>query len=152
MLARALVMLGLAVLLLPALAFADPMDDAVRRVGLQLQCPVCEGQSVAESTSGLARDMRAQIRTRLEAGASDRQILDEFVASYGVGILSDPPKSGITLGVWLGPLFALLLGGVVVAVLLTSWRRPASAGASRTATVDPEVADEFQRFRGEYGR
>jgi cytochrome c-type biogenesis protein CcmH len=87
----------------PRLAYADPIDDGVRRVALQLQCPVCEGQNVADSNSGLARDMRALIRTRVEADVPDQQILDEFVASYGDGILTEPPKRGIALGVWIGP-------------------------------------------------
>src|SRR5260370_19158462 len=60
-----------ALMLLPALAHADALDDGVRRVALQLQCPVCEGETVADYPSGLARDMRGVIRTRLTAGDGD---------------------------------------------------------------------------------
>jgi cytochrome c-type biogenesis protein CcmH len=142
-----LVMLMLA----PALAHADPIDDGVRRIALQLQCPVCEGESIADSPSGLAADMRGVIRTKLLAGESDQQILDEFVASYGDGILSEPPKRGISLGVWAGPIIGVLLGIALVTVLLRTWRHapPQPAGG---ASVDPEVADEFQHFREEFGR
>ncbi|HEY3059567.1 MAG TPA: cytochrome c-type biogenesis protein [Chloroflexota bacterium] len=139
--------------LLPAVASADAMDDAVRRIGLQLQCPVCEGQNVADSPSGLAKDMRQVIRTRLAAGASDQQILDEFVASYGDGILTEPPKRGISLGVWLGPGIGLLFGVALLTLVLMSWRRaPRAASTSAAAAPDPDVADEFQRFRGELSR
>ncbi|MBV9170323.1 MAG: hypothetical protein JOZ81_09600, partial [Chloroflexi bacterium] len=31
--------------LLPLIAHADTQDDAVRRIALQLQCPVCEGET-----------------------------------------------------------------------------------------------------------
>src|SRR5205085_10209616 len=96
----------------PALAHADPLDDSVRRVGLQLQCPVCEGETVADSPSGLAGDMRAVIRSKVAAGESDQQILDEFVASYGDSILTEPPKRGISLGVWIGPIVAVFLGAL----------------------------------------
>ena len=78
--------------LAPVAAHADSLDDGVRRIALQLQCPVCEGETVADSPSGLAADMRAVIRTKLAAGESDQQILAEFVASYGDGILTEPPK------------------------------------------------------------
>jgi cytochrome c-type biogenesis protein CcmH len=140
-------------MLLPLVAYADPMDDAVRRVGLQLQCPVCEGQNVADSPSGLAKDMREVIRTRLAAGASDQQVLDEFVASYGDGILTEPPKRGISLGVWIGPAVGLALGIGLLALVLMSWRRaPRAASAGAVAALDPDVADEFQRFRGELSR
>jgi cytochrome c-type biogenesis protein CcmH len=140
--------------LLPAIGHADPLDDGVRRVALQLQCPVCEGETAADSPSGLAKDMRALIRTRLAAGVSDQQILDEFVASYGDSILTEPPKRGISLGVWLGPAIGVLLGVVVLGVLLRAWRRtpgPSSAALAGVAP-DPEVADEYHRFREEFGR
>jgi cytochrome c-type biogenesis protein CcmH len=97
--------------------------------------------------------MRSVIRTRLVAGEPDQQILDEFVASYGDSILTEPPKRGISLGVWIGPLVGVALGTLLVGLLLKTWRR--SAGPAQTASaaaVDGDVADEFQRFRQEYGR
>ena len=142
------------VVMLPAVGRADALDDGVRRVALQLQCPVCEGQTAADSPSGLARDMRALIRTRLAAGVGDQQILDEFVASYGDSILTEPPKRGISLGVWLGPTIGVMLGVVVLGVLLRSWRRTPSptTAALASAGPDPEVTDEYHRFREEFGR
>jgi cytochrome c-type biogenesis protein CcmH len=140
--------------LLPVAAHADSLDDGVRRVALQLQCPVCEGETVADSPSGLAADMRSVIRTKLAAGEPDQQILDEFVASYGDGILTEPPKRGISLGVWIGPLLGVLLGVLLVTLLLKTWRRsPATAAAAVAASgVDSDVTEEFHRFRQEYGR
>jgi cytochrome c-type biogenesis protein CcmH len=122
----------------------------VRRIGLQLQCPVCEGQTVAESNSGLAQDMRGVIRDRVEAGESDQQILDGFVGSYGDGILTEPPKRGVGLGVWLGAVFGIALGAVLLAFIVAGWRR-ASDRASAESRVDADVAEEFGRFRKEFG-
>jgi cytochrome c-type biogenesis protein CcmH len=70
--------------------------------------------------------MRSVIRTKLSAGESDQQILDEFVASYGDSILTEPPKRGTSLGVWAGP----IVGMILVGVLLWSWRRPGTTGGS----------------------
>jgi cytochrome c-type biogenesis protein CcmH len=137
---------------MPVLAYADALEDGVRRVALQLQCPVCEGQSIADSPSGLAADMRTVIRTKLVAGEADQQILDEFVASYGDSILSEPPKRGISLGVWLGPSIGVALGAITLVLLLRTWRRAPGAAARQRTSVDPEVADEFHRFREELGR
>ena len=137
--------------LAPTVARANALDEGVRRVGLQLQCPVCEGENVADSPSGLANDMRSVIRARLSAGASDQQILDEFVASYGDGILSEPPKRGISLGVWIGPVVAVVLGAIALTLLLRTWRRPAALDVTTTA-MDAEVVNEFHRFREELGR
>ena len=137
--------------MLPAVGHADALDDGVRRVALQLQCPVCEGESIADSPSGLAADMRAVIRTKLVAGESDQQILDEFVASYGDGILTEPPKRGISLGVWIGPVIGVAAGAVLVTVLLRGWRH-APVQPAGAAAPDPQVADELKRFREEFGQ
>jgi cytochrome c-type biogenesis protein CcmH/NrfF len=147
---RAIVAALVLLMLLPSVGHADAIDDGVRRIGLQLQCPVCEGQNVADSPSGLATDMRSVIRARLIAGETDQQILNEFVASYGDSILTEPPKRGISLGVWIGPLAALIVGAILVVALLRTWRRPAIS--RNGVAVDPDVADEFHRFREEYGR
>ena len=148
------VLVTFVLLMLPSIGCADALDDGVRRVALQLQCPVCEGETAADSPSGLAADMRALIRTRLAAGVADQQILDEFVASYGDSILTEPPKRGISLGVWLGPTIGVMLGAVLLAVLLRSWRRTAIGGTGTVgaAALDPEVTDEYHRFREEFGR
>jgi len=148
------VLVTLLLLMLPVVGHADALDDGVRRVALQLQCPVCEGETAADSPSGLAKDMRALIRTRLAAGVSDQQILDEFVASYGDSILTEPPKRGISLGVWLGPTVGVLMGVLVLGALLRSWRRQPSPRIAGLAGVppDPDVADEYHRFREEFGR
>lgn len=138
----------------PLLARADALDDGVRRVALQLQCPVCEGETVADSPSGLATDMRALIRTRLAAGVADQQILDEFVTSYGDSILTEPPKRGVSLGVWLGPVLGVGFGALVLSLLLLTWRRaPRRASSGQlSGPADPDVADELSRFRREFGR
>jgi cytochrome c-type biogenesis protein CcmH len=146
----ALVVVGL--LGTTAVVRADAQDDAVRRIALQLQCPVCEGQNAADSPSGLATDMRRVIRSKLAAGEADQQILDEFVASYGDSILSEPPKRGISLGVWLGPTLGVALGALVLGVLLRAWRQSPGFKRAPEAAVDPDVADEFHRFREEFGR
>ena len=145
--------LSLAVLValvaLPLAAHADALDEGVRRVALQLQCPVCEGETVADSPSGLATDMRGVIRTKLAAGETDQQILDDFVASYGDSILTEPPKRGISLGVWIGPIVGVALGLLLVTMLLRTWRRAPAPASGGQQAVDTEVVDEFRRFREE---
>ena len=142
-----------AFLIVPLVARADALDDGVRRVGLQLQCPVCEAETVADSPSGLAADMRSVIRTKLAAGEPDQQILNEFVASYGDSILTEPPKRGVSLGVWVGPVVAVVLGAMLVGLLLRTWRQPPAREATPgRPLVESDVVDEFHRFRRELGR
>ena len=78
--------LPIAVLLLAAwfaiaagVAHADAVDDEARAIGREVQCPVCQGLSVADSPSQLAAQMRGIIRTKLDAGESREAILAYFV-------------------------------------------------------------------------
>lgn len=105
-------------------SLADPLDDEARRIGKQLQCPVCSGASVAESPSDLAGQMRAVIRAKLEAGEGEQQIVGYFVERYGDSVLVEPPRRGVGLLVWLAPVAMLAIGGVLLWRVLRSWLRP----------------------------
>jgi cytochrome c-type biogenesis protein CcmH len=133
--------------LIPVVVHADPADDAVRRVAVQLQCPVCEGETVWDSGSKLAADMRSVIRAKQAAGEGDQQILDEFVGSYGDGILTEPPKHGISLGVWIGPLIGVAIGAAILALVVRQWRATPTRQEAPVSPPDPAVADELRRFR-----
>ncbi|HUG15984.1 MAG TPA: cytochrome c-type biogenesis protein CcmH [Thermomicrobiales bacterium] len=96
----------------------DVYSPRTLELSRRLHCPVCAGQSVADSNSELARQIRGIIEEKVQAGESDQQILDYFVARYGVSILADPPKSGIGLGLWWMPVAVVLVGAAVVVTYL----------------------------------
>jgi cytochrome c-type biogenesis protein CcmH len=92
----------------------DPQVDRARAIGERIRCPVCQGESIAESPSEVARNMMALVEARLAAGRSDQQIFDELLAAYP-GSLLDPPAAGATLWLWLLPPLALAVGVAAVA-------------------------------------
>jgi len=101
---------------------SSPYDAETFKVADQLQCPVCQGVTVAYSNSGLAQQMRVLIKKKLEQGENQEQILQYFVERYGEGILTTPPKQGFFLLVWLLPIMALLVGVLIVSGALRNWR------------------------------
>ncbi len=125
--ATAAALLLVASLSVPAVLAEESDADALyarqSRLADQLDCPVCQGQSVKESNAPLARQMRALINEKIADGASDEEIFDFFETRYGVGVLRDPPKQGLALGVWLGPIIAAAAGVLAVGVVLLR-RRP----------------------------
>jgi cytochrome c-type biogenesis protein CcmH len=127
------------------------LDDRVNQVASQLQCPICNGESVADSPSALAGQMRTVIRQQLQSGASEQQVISYFVARYGEGIRQDPPKSGFTLLMWLGPVVMLLAGIFVVTQVARRWWTLAPAMDAADPEADPELealsADDEQRLR-----
>ncbi len=96
----------------------EGIDDQTTSIANLLMCPVCQGQSVGESNSNLANDMRDIIRKQLEEGKSQEEILAYFVSSYGESILASPPPKGINWILWLLPGAGIIIGGVIITLFL----------------------------------
>jgi cytochrome c-type biogenesis protein CcmH len=90
----------------------DPMLEArVMEVAAELRCLVCQNESIAASQSGLADDLRRQIRQMLSAGRSPAEVRAFMVERYGEFVLYRPAWNPRTALLWIGP-FALLGGGL----------------------------------------
>lgn len=108
-------------------------DERVYTIGSQLQCPVCNGESVADAPSAVAQEMRSVIREKIAEGWTDQQILDYFHQRYGDTILETPPAQGFTAFIWLGPLLMLLAGAFIVWGAAREWSRRAIAAEAAPA-------------------
>ena len=116
------------------------VDDRALAIENELQCPVCENVTVAYSNSALAGQMRQVIRDKLAQGQSRDEIVQYFVDRYGEGILTQPPKHGLNLVVWLLPVSGLLIGlGAIGTVLLS--KRPTAL-----APVETRLSEEDERL------
>ena len=90
----------------------DPvLEKRVTQLSELLRCLVCQNQTIADSHAELAIDLKNQIREKMKAGESDKQIVDYMVARYGDFVLYKPPVKATTVVLWAGP-FVLLLGGL----------------------------------------
>ena len=110
-------------------AAADPVLEArMVRITAELRCLVCQNQTVADSNSGLAGDLRQQVREMLQRGDSDEQIVAFMTARYGDFVLYRPPVKATTLLLWAGPAALMVLGlAALVLVLRRRSRLPAEA-------------------------
>ena len=134
------------------------LDARTNEIGGLLRCPVCQGLSVADSPSTMARNMKLEVREKLAAGYDQEQILASFERSYGEFVRLRPPLRGANWLVWLGPAVFLLAGGAAVSWALRRSRRssggkvrpsvrdadPAGRGA---LPDDPRLADAVRRVR-----
>ncbi len=110
----------------------DPALEArARAISGDIRCPVCQGESIDDSSAPISRDLRLVIRERLLAGDSDVEVIDYIVVRYGEFVLFNPRAEGSNLILWLaGP--ALLLAAIAVAAL-----------AQRQRVVpEPRLSDE----------
>jgi cytochrome c-type biogenesis protein CcmH len=88
----------------------------------QVRCPVCEGQSAAESQAPASVQIRNQIQQELQAGEHQNQILAGLVASYGPGILENPEARGVGLVVWVLPMLAVIAAASGLVLAFARWR------------------------------
>ena len=94
-----------------------------RLVASRLRCPVCQGLSVADSTSETAVTFQLRIRELVSLGYSDDQILDYFVDRYGEWILLEPPPQGLNWLIWLAPGLMAGVGLSWAAMTAVRWRK-----------------------------
>ncbi|WP_305987502.1 cytochrome c-type biogenesis protein [Roseibium sp. MMSF_3544] len=127
--------------------FADPAREArARDVGRQLRCLVCQNQSIFDSNSGLAKDLRVLVRTRMDEGDTDSEILSYIADRYGDYVLLQPRLSAKNAVLWAAPIVALLLG---LAMMLLYLR---SRGPQRTEITLTEDEREAARKLLQEGR
>lgn len=118
------------------------LDQRTYEVASQLQCPVCHGESVADSSSPIAQTMRDLIHQKLAAGESEQQVIQEFHQRYGDTILESPPLQGFTLLIWLGPIVMLLAGLALLRSVARAWHTPpAGVAAQHGGSVDEDGSE-----------
>jgi len=128
---------GVALAVRPGEMLKDPALEArARDLSRELRCMVCQNQSIDDSDAPLAHDLRVLVRQRLEAGDTDREVIDFLVARYGEFVLLKPRFEAHTLLLWGLPPAALLIG--IAALLLLARKR------SRPA-VEPALTAEEER-------
>ena len=114
--------------------------DRVRALAEHFACPVCAGQSVAESDVPVAREIRRQIGIWVDEGRSDGYIRDELVAAYDADIDYNPSGAGITGLVWVLPV-AAGVGAAGALTVMFRRRRTAAAPAGEPAVTADEPSE-----------
>lgn len=111
------------------------LDQRVTALAGQVRCPVCDGETAAESDTPPSVEIRALIRQWLQAGESSSQIKANLVGDYGSGILEAPPARGIGLLVWILPVVVVAAATVGLGLAFRGW------GRRRRGTRAPSADD-----------
>jgi cytochrome c-type biogenesis protein CcmH len=126
--------------------------DDVNAIARKMYCPVCENIPLDVCPTVACAQWRDEIRSELEAGKSETQIVDAFVARYGdrvVGTPQDPLLRNLSLVTpWLIGIIIVASAGVI---LVRWWRKRAVVGSvmpsnSGAATItDDEYRARLER-------
>lgn len=111
--------------------FDDPvLEERYRELGQELRCPKCQNQSVGDSDSPIALDLRREIRVMLEEGMSNQEIKDFLQQRYGDYILYQPRLQRSTILLWALPVAILLLGLLIVGLIARRQKNPSALAAA----------------------
>ncbi len=129
-----------------ALGSTGPATNADRVVEIAkvVKCPICNGETVAESNADIARAVRLDIAERVDQGQTDEQIQTFLVQRYGDRILLTPTSSGVTGFVWITPVVVLLLSLAALGFAFRRWgeRTPTAATAADRELVRAALVAE----------
>ena len=75
----------------------------------ELRCLVCQNQSLLDSDSELANDLKEIIYEKINEGQSNNQIKNFLVQRYGEFILCKPLFNMANLLLWVTPLISFIL-------------------------------------------
>ncbi|MFW6202056.1 MAG: cytochrome c-type biogenesis protein [Gemmatimonadota bacterium] len=117
----------------------EELEAMTREVSSELRCVVCQGVSIEDSPSELAREMKDVVRDQLAAGRTPDQVKQYFVDTYGEWILLEPEPTGFNLAVYLLPVLALVAGAVILFMALRRWSAagvPAEGGGVAAEASD----------------
>ena len=89
-------------------------EERARNISKNIRCMVCQNQSIDDSNSTLAKDLRILIRDEIKNGKSDNEIYDFLTKRYGDFILLKPPLNLSTLALWFLPFIFLIIGFLVL--------------------------------------
>jgi cytochrome c-type biogenesis protein CcmH len=142
----ALVISAPAVAVQPDEILKDPALEArARNLSRELRCMVCQNQSIDDSDAPLARDLRILVRERLQAGDSDRQVIDYLTDRYGDFVLLKPRLTARTALLWSLPAL-VLLGGIAGVIVFLRRQRTGPTASTGTDSAQPLTADEQKRL------
>ena len=85
-----------------------------RNISKNIRCMVCQNQSIDDSGSPLAKDLRILIRSKIKEGKTEKEIYNFLTDRYGDFILLKPAFKLNTLALWLLPIVFVLIGIFII--------------------------------------
>jgi len=89
---------------------ARVIQKKVNEISNNIRCLVCRNQSIYDSNSDFAKDIKTVIKSKVENGENDRLIYKYLQEKYGDFILFNPPLQKNTILLWFLPFTMILIG------------------------------------------
>lgn len=145
-----LVVVVVSVLAIGSTRSAGPQtqEERIEVISKRVACPVCNGESVAESRNNASRAIRNEIETLVRTTPlTDDEIVAGLENSYGTDILLVPRATGFDALIWVLPTVAFVCGVAGLAVAFRRWRVEAD-GMSAPTDADRDIVAAARQAEG----
>ena len=115
----------------------EAMQQTAREIYGLIMCPLCAGQTIAQSSNETSSQMRDLVLKKLRQGETKKEILQYFESRYGERILAKPNKKGFNLILWVFPFVLVALAAILIYFLIRRW-------STRTQVTSVAHFDEDQ--------
>ena len=99
------------------------VNNRIREISQNVRCLVCQNQSIDESNSELAKDLKILIKEKLILGDSEEEIYGFLKERYGDYILLKPPLNLNTVILWFLRFIVLMFGSILFFKIIKSNKR-----------------------------
>ena len=140
--------LALLILLFPDLAVMAQdhgkvsLEKTASELNDLIMCPLCAGQTIAQSNSETSTQMRDLVLKKLRQGETKEEILQYFTSRYGERILATPKKKGLNLMLWFFPGLLVIFVAIVIYFLVRRWS--ARAHVETVTPTDEALLGEYE--------
>ena len=120
----------------------EAMQKTAREIYDLIMCPLCAGQTIAQSNNETSRQMRDLVLKKLRQGESKEEILQYFESRYGERIMAKPNKKGFNLILWVLPFVLVASAAILIYFLIRRWSSRAQTAPA--ANFDEDQLSEYQ--------
>ena len=108
-----LILIGLFFSINSSYSKEDHLDE-LKKISKNIRCLICQGQSIDDSNSDFAINIKYVILKKLNEGSSEDEIYAFLKSKYGDWIVYKPEFKLYNLLLWLIPYFIFFIGGILI--------------------------------------
>jgi cytochrome c-type biogenesis protein CcmH len=126
----------------------EALLKAARELNDRIMCPICPGQTIAQSSNETSTQMRDLVLKKLRQGQTKQEILQYFESRYGERAMAKPNIKGLNVILWFLPflLVAVLVFGIYY--LIHHWSKK-SREETVTDVDDARLGEYKERLEKE---
>jgi cytochrome c-type biogenesis protein CcmH len=112
---------------------------------LVCMCETCPRLVLKTCMCGYAENMKREVRSLVDEGKTEDEVIQVFVDRYGERVLALPVQEGFNLTAYVAPFLAILFGAGIIVTLIRRWKGRGGGETEPVPEVQRKVDDDPYR-------